>query len=228
MQQRGAGAVQDQAAGSFADLSVAEFAARLASTEPVPGGGSASAVAASLAASLVEMVAGLSLDRPRYAAYTSTIERALGVGQRARRRFLELADEDARAYAHFASARRLPKESQAEQAQRTRSVAFAARTASDVPLQIVRECRDLAVEIEALTGRSNVNASSDLNVAALLIDAAARGAGENVLINLPSVDDEQYAGTTTVELQQLLKEVQQLVLQVKAATTGELRDPESE
>lgn len=228
MQQRVAGALEDQAAGSFADLSVAEFTARLASTEPVPGGGSASAVAASLAASLVEMVAGLSLDRPRYAAYASTIERALRAGQRARRRFLELADADAAAYAHFASARRLPKETEADQAERGRSLAFAARSASDVPLQIVRDCRDLAVEIEALSGRSNVNASSDLHVAALLVDAAARGAAENVLSNLPSVDDEEYAGTATVELQQALKEVQQLVLQVKAATTGELRDPEAE
>jgi methenyltetrahydrofolate cyclohydrolase len=228
MQQRVAGSVEDQAAGPFADLSLAEFTARLASTEPVPGGGSASAVAASLAASLVEMVAGLSLDRPRYAAYTPTIERALRAGQRARRRFLELADEDAAAYGDFASARRLPRGTEAQQAQRARSLAFAGRSASDVPLQIVRECRDLAVEIEALSGRSNVNASSDLNVAALLVDAAARGAGENVLINLPSVDDEQYAGTTTVELQQLLKEVQQLVLHVKAVTAGELRDPETE
>jgi methenyltetrahydrofolate cyclohydrolase len=226
--QQVSGAVGEAPLSSFADRSLAEFTARLASTDPVPGGGSASAVAASLAAALVEMVAGLSLDRPRYAAYIVTLERALGAGQRARRRFLELADEDAAAYARFAEARRVPKTSEAEQAQRARSIAFAARSAADVPLEIVRRCRDLAVEIEALSGRSNVNASSDLNVAALLIDAAARGAAENVLINLPSADDEQYAGATTVELQGLLKELQQLVMQVKAAATNELREPEAE
>jgi methenyltetrahydrofolate cyclohydrolase len=223
-----AGVIDDASPGSFADRSLAEFTARLASTDPVPGGGSASAVAASLAAALLEMVAGLSLDRPRYAAYTATLERALGAGQRARRRFLELADEDAAAYARFTEARRLPKGSEPEQAQRARSIAFAARSAADVPFEIVRQCRDLAVEIEALSGRSNVNASSDLNVAALLVDAAARGAAENVLINLPSADDEKYAAATTVELQGLLKDLQQLVMHVKATATNELREPEAE
>jgi formiminotetrahydrofolate cyclodeaminase len=228
MQQRVAGAVEEAPLSSFADRSLAEFTARLASTEPVPGGGSASAVAASLAAALVEMVAGLSLDRPKYAAYTSTLERALAGGQRARRRFLELADEDAAAYARFAEARRVPKGSPPEQAERARSMAFAARSAAEVPLEIVRNCRDLAVVIESLSGRSNVNASSDLNVAALLVDAAARGAAENVLINLPSADDETFAAATTVQLQRLLKELQQLVLHVKATATNELRAPESE
>jgi formiminotetrahydrofolate cyclodeaminase len=225
MQQR-APAIAGERAGSLAELTLAEFTARLGSTEPVPGGGSASAVAASLAASLVEMVAGLSLDRPKYAAYRDTVERSLRAGQRSRRRFLELADADAEAYARFTAARRDAKAAGTSDPERARTVAFAARSAADVPLEIVRACRDLAVEIEALSGRSNINASSDLNVAALLVDAAARGAGANVLINLPSVDDEQYGGATTTELQRLLQEVQQLVLKVKGSTAGELRDPE--
>ena len=94
----------------FAGLTLDSFTRLLASAEPVPGGGSAAAVAASLAASLTAMVARLSGGRPRYAAHAGTHSRSLSVGDTARSRFLELADEDARAYAAYAAARKLPKD----------------------------------------------------------------------------------------------------------------------
>ncbi len=228
MHRAGTSAIAEAKSPAFADLSLEEFAARLASTDPVPGGGSASAVTASLAAGLVSMVAGLSFDRPKYEPYRATLERAREAGDASRRRFLELADADARAYSRLIEARRLPTGTDDEQLRREAAVQEASRAATDVPLQVVRECRDLAIEVEALAGRSNVNASSDLNVAGLLLDAAARGAGANVLVNLPSLEDDSYAGAATLELELRLKEIQQLVFQVREAVSEDrLRDPEA-
>ncbi|MEJ7753047.1 MAG: cyclodeaminase/cyclohydrolase family protein, partial [Candidatus Limnocylindrales bacterium] len=139
---------------SYGELTLSEFSERLASADPVPGGGSAAAVAAGLAASLMVMVARLSQDRPRYELYAATYERALAEGERARRRFMELADEDAAAYATFAAAMKLPRETAEEQTERRAQTQAAARTASEIPLLVVRECHRLVREIEALAGRS--------------------------------------------------------------------------
>jgi len=213
----------------FESLTLGEFTADLASAEPVPGGGSASAVAGSLAASLLAMVARLSLDRPKYEPYRSTNERALEAAEAARSRLLALADEDAVAYAGFSAARKLPHETPEEDAARTSATEAAARAASDVPLAVVRECSQLLEEIDALAGRSNLNAASDLEVAGRLSAAAAHGAGANVMINLPMVGDERYAGGTRAELNELLRDIDRTVSRISQNVgRGALRPPESD
>jgi formiminotetrahydrofolate cyclodeaminase len=213
----------------YADYTLAGFSDALASNAPVPGGGSASAVAASLAASLLVMVARLSTDRPRYAAYAATHERAIAAGEAARHRFLELADEDATAYAAFGAARKLPKDTPELEEVRSAAIRLAAQRAAEVPLEVVRHCEALVQVIESLTGRSNVNAASDLDVAALLAQAAARGAGANVIINLPSVEDAGYTGTALADLEGWLHEIEAIVADVHSEVrSGSLREAEAE
>jgi formiminotetrahydrofolate cyclodeaminase len=212
---------------TFASLTLAEFSERLASSEPVPGGGSASAIAGALAASLLAMVARLSIDRPKYEPYRSTIERALAAADELRTRLLSLADQDARAYARFSAARKLPHTTADEETARTAATAAAARTASEVPMDVVRECERVLEQVAAAAGRTNVNAASDLEVAARLSAAAAHGAAANVLINLPMVGDEQLAGVMRAELNSILRGVDRVVPQVaQLVARGTLREPE--
>jgi formiminotetrahydrofolate cyclodeaminase len=211
---------------SFADLTLGAFVDRLASAEPVPGGGSASAVTASLGAALVAMVASLSRGRPKYADHAALHERAIAVGERLSRRFLELADEDAAAFAAFAAAAKLPRDTVEERSVRSAALAVAARTASEVPLATVEACLELVVTAEVLAGRSNVNASSDLNVAALLGEAAGRGAAENVLVNLPSVGDDDYSASTTARVMGLIDDIEDFAAATRAGvSSGDSRDP---
>jgi formiminotetrahydrofolate cyclodeaminase len=210
---------------SFRELTLGGFVDVLGSAEPVPGGGSASAVAASLGAALVAMVASLS-DRPKYADHFELHRRSIETGRRLAKRFLDLADEDSEAYAGFAAAMKMPKDDEAQKAARSEALRVAARRAAEVPLATVQACLELVAAAETLVGRSNVNAASDLNVAALLGEAAARGAAENVLVNLPSVGDSAWVGETTANVMGLLDTIEELAAATHAGVSGgESRDP---
>jgi methenyltetrahydrofolate cyclohydrolase len=209
----------------FAELTLRDFNDRLSSSEPVPGGGSASAVAGSLAASLVTMVAELS-KRPRY------MEHALlhgAVEERSRElttKLLELADDDAASYAAFSAAMKLPKESEEERETRAVAMRAAAKRASEVPLEVLQACFDVVLAAELLAGRCNQNASSDLAVATLLAEASAKGAAANVRVNLPSVGDEAWGRETEARVAKLLMDIEYTSQSCRAVVaSGGLRGP---
>jgi len=215
-----------ETARSFRDLTLGGFVDRLASPEPVPGGGSASAVGAALGAALVAMVASLSEGRPKYAPHADLHARSRETGERLAKQFLDLADDDAGAYAVFAEAMKMPLATEEEQAARKTTLSSAARVASEIPLRTVEACLELVAAAESLVGRSNLNASSDLDVAVLLGEAAARGAAANVLINLPSVDDESFSGEATAKVMALLDSIQEIADTVhRDVRSSEPRDP---
>lgn len=210
----------------FRRLTVDAFVERLASSAPVPGGGSASAIAASLGAALVTMVSSLSEGRPKLTAHAATHVEAAAVGRRLSDRFLALADEDAAAYAGFAAALRMPRETDEERSARSAAIHAAARLAAETPLACVEACLELVRAAEMLAGRSNPNAASDLSVAALLGEAAARGAAANVLVNLPSVGDEGLAEEMRSRVELLLLDVEALARSTyEEVRSGVARDP---
>lgn len=221
--------MEPQPAGSrrpARDQTLAEYTELLASALPVPGGGSAAAVAGSLGASLVAMVARLCEGRPTFDVHRETIEYALETGERLRDRFLALADEDAAAYGAFSAARRLPKDTDAQRAVRDQTIATAARWAAEVPLACVAASLELAATAETLAGRSNPNASSDLGVAVLLAGVAGEAAAANVFVNLPSVEDQGWAGETRKRVMDLLSAIEDLATMTRETIgSGQKRDP---
>jgi formiminotetrahydrofolate cyclodeaminase len=93
-------------------------------------------------------------------------------------------------------------------------------------MDTVAACLELVELAEALVGRSNVNASSDLNVAAMLGEAAARGAAENVIVNLPAVGDDAFAAQATTRVKLLLDDVETLAAETRAGVLrGDVREP---
>lgn len=166
----------------FRDLSLAAFADALASDSATPGGGSASALAGALAASLVAMVAHM----------TEGLEAVAAEADAAREELLALVDEDARAFDQVMAAFRLPKETDADKAARSAAIQRGYEAATEPPARLcARALRvlELAAEVAA---RGNPNAVSDAGVAALLAHGALQGAALNVRINVGSIRDEAF------------------------------------
>ena len=174
---------------SLSRLSVDELLERLSSSAPVPGGGSAAALAGAVGASLVSMVAALTVGRDAYAAVENEA-RDIGAGAAALRdQLVALADEDSKAYQGYMDARRLPRETDPERSARSRAMGEAALQSADVPLRtagVALRTLELARRIAPIGNR---NAVSDAGVAALLTAAAVRGAILNVRINLPQLPE---------------------------------------
>ena len=204
----------------------ATFVDRLASAEPVPGGGSAAAIAGSLAAALVAMVASLSQNRPKYAQHAALHAEAITAARTLADRFLVLADEDAAMYGAYVAATRLPRETDHERQNRDAAISQAARGASDAPYRTVQACADVVGYAEALAGRSNRNASSDLEVAALLSVAASRAAAANVYVNLPAIGDDGTSRELLVATERLADEIERQADALKEIVrSGVSREP---
>jgi formiminotetrahydrofolate cyclodeaminase len=171
------------------ELPARELLERLSTREPVPGGGSAAALAGAMAAALVQMVVELTTGRPAAAAHEPDLASARVASADLRARLLRLTELDAAAYEAVITARRLPRETDPERAARTTRIEDATREATRAPLEAARaagEILDLASRIAPIGNR---NAISDVGVAALLAAAALRGAALNVRINLPYLPD---------------------------------------
>jgi formiminotetrahydrofolate cyclodeaminase len=210
----------------FRDLTVAQFIDQLASGEPVPGGGAAAAIAGSLGGALVAMVSALSDGRAKYAEHQALITRANAAGRELADRFLALADEDAAAFAGFGVAMKLPRETDAEQAARAAAISNAAVAATDAPFKTVQACAEMAAWAEALAGRSNKNASSDLEVAALMAVAAAEAAAANVYVNLPSIADQSLATDMLARTKLLVDEIDRTAATTRTLVrSGQAREP---
>jgi formiminotetrahydrofolate cyclodeaminase len=183
-------------------LSLDEFAARLASADPTPGGGSASAAAGAFAAALVAMLARLSMGRGADDALFTRTAEAMDA---ARSRLLDSVAEDARAYDAVMGARRMARGSDAEKAARTQAIQSAMRQAADVPMEVAGLTLTVLEAAQEILPAANPNAASDGGVAVLLADAALQGAVANVRINLTAIKDVVYRDALAARADELFQ-----------------------
>jgi glutamate formiminotransferase/formiminotetrahydrofolate cyclodeaminase len=185
--------------------SVSGFLASVASSNPVPGGGSVAAHAGALAAALAQMVAGLTIGKKKYAAVDAEMKEAALKSVALGNQLATLVKRDAEAYALVSEAYKLPKEPADAAARRSEAVTAALLKAAEVPLETVRAAVGVAELAALVAEKGNTNAVTDAGVAALLAAAAAKGAAYNVRVNVQALEDKSKGQSLAREAEQLVK-----------------------
>lgn len=182
---------------------VVEFLDALASPTPFPGGGAASALSGAAGVSLLMMAATLPRTRSGAAEETTALGSAAVRLRPLRSGLVTLVDRDAEAYAALIAAFRKPKGGPSENGQRLADIAEATRTATEVPLDMMRlSCQALGTAVAVATHCSRA-AAADVGVAIELLVAAVRGAGGSVDANLTTLKDAAYVDRMASERRQL-------------------------
>jgi formiminotetrahydrofolate cyclodeaminase len=180
-----------------------DLLAAFRSSEPTPGGGSASALAGAVGASLLAMVTGL--PKPR-AGTAEDLERLAAAGGRCAaisEQLAALVNRDSDAYETVVAAFRLPKATDDEKAARTARIQEAMHLATETPLEVMRACADALEQAAVVAACGNRNASSDVLVGLELLGAGLRGAKLNVEINLPGLKDAAFVERVRSEAERL-------------------------
>jgi formiminotetrahydrofolate cyclodeaminase len=196
-------------------MEIKRFLEKVASATPTPGGGSASALAGALSASLVAMVAGLS---PKQKRLEGMKKRALTI----QRRLFQAMAEDAESFDAVMRAYRLPKHTEKDRLVRAKAIQEAYRKAIPPPRLVCQESIELLEYSYHLILKGNPNAISDAGVAAFLADAALKGGLVNVSINLGRIRDELFRKKMQSFSVKLEKKRSQIMTKIQKALSKSL------
>jgi formiminotetrahydrofolate cyclodeaminase len=172
--------------GKMADI-LRGFVDRVASPQPVPGGGSVSALAGALGASLGQMAIRITKEKKAYTQHTDRFADALDRLGPYASALLDLVDADAEAYQVVLEAYKLPKGTP----EREQAVQNGLIRATEIPSHIANCAAEALKVLEELRSIIHVNVASDLQVGMQMLRSSLRGAIANMRTNLKDVRDPQ-------------------------------------
>ncbi len=197
--------LKDPKDSRLVSMTVANFAHETASDSMAPGGGSISALAGALGASLGTMVANLSAVKRGWEDRVMEFSPWAEKGQKMKDLLLGLVDEDTRAFDSIMAAFGLPKDTPEQKSARKIAIQDASKYATEVPYRTMQAAYDCLPLMKEMAEKGNPNSLSDVAVGVLCIKTAVRGAWLNVLINAKDLEDRAWADAIVSKAQGLLK-----------------------
>ena len=205
------------------DTTCEKFLEELASKQPTPGGGAASALCGATAAALTAMLGNLTAGKAGSEANDKMALEIIIAADKLRLELAQLADDDAAVFNKFMEAYKMPKATDTEKAMRTAAIEQAAIAAAEVPMQIADKSLEVLKLARKLIVFGNPNAISDGTVSALMARAALRSALYNVKINLGLIKDDEYVAAARAKMQQLEAKAMEIEAFVLARTDEVLK-----
>ena len=188
---------------SYSSFAVIDLLDAFASNEPVPGGGSAAALAGSLGVSLLMMAAGLPKTRTMAPEEATDLAEASSRLRPLRESLIALIDRDSNAYRAVMAALKLPKATDAEKAARRAAIEAGMHEATDAPLEMMRACQQALAGAVVVARNAYKVAASDVGMGIELLAATVRGCAMSIDGNLASIADAAYADRVKTERRQL-------------------------
>ena len=208
----------------ISSLALEDFLNRLGSPSATPGGGSASAVCASIASRLAQMVANLTIGRSKFEPVQEDMVFARDAVENLSRIFMELAVKDSEAFDQFMKALSLPKVTETEMNARKVSMQEALKESTRIPMQVLEKASELADIVSIVAEKGNPNAITDAGVSALLVEASARGAAINARVNLSSIEDRTFVEENLALVEIHLRSIRKTVEKTLSAINSKLEN----
>jgi formiminotetrahydrofolate cyclodeaminase len=197
---------------SIYEKSVNEYLEVAASKSPTPGGGSVSAVVATNAAAMVSMVANLTLGKKGYDEVQGLAQQTADACAAIIAKLKDLTAKDMESFEIFMKAWRMPGDTPEQKKAKDEAMEKAAQNASQVPLDICRQCLEILKLAAKLAPVGNKGAISDVGVGAYVAEAAMKACMLSVDINLPSIKTESFKAMLVSERARLFTEAEELKL----------------
>ncbi len=192
-------------------ITLESFLQSTADSTPTPGGGAVAALAGALAASLTQMVAGLTVGRKKYAEVNTDARAILTEARLLGSQLTSAITEDQAAFDQLMAAFR---NKEVDPDVRAQAIETATIHAGEVPLRVAQLSRDVALLALRIAQMGNANAVTDAAVAVIMARAAAQAAGLNVKVNSTGLQDQTLAESWKAAVESLESEVSKLADEV--------------
>ena len=187
-----------------------DFAAKLASKEPVPGGGGVAALAGSLGAALASMVANYSIGKKKFLGMEAKHQEIIDKSCDLMNKLMALIDEDAENFAPLSKAYGMPSATEEEKAEKEKVLQQCLLVAASGPVKMVEYVYDAIKIQEELVDISTKIIISDVGCGVQMLKAALYSANLNVIVNMNSIKDEKYVAETSAKCNKMVAEGTQI------------------